>query len=275
MSALFLTVTLLVTTAVGFQTKEFSETVPFTAGDSLTIETYKGSIHVSTWDRSEVSIFARIAPPEGEPAGYAAEVVEATRVQVRRSNGRVSIKSDNSDVPSKRSGWLSRSRNLAFVHYEIKAPRNAQLNIEDYKSDIEIYDLVGDVDVETYKGTLKAADLDGEFRLDTYKGRADLSGIQGRVDIETYKGEIGLQALNILGDSRLETYKGSIELEVPADQGFDLVADLGKSAALRGNLVEALSRGNRRDKHFRGSINSGGPRLEITSHRGNIRLSRR
>ncbi len=89
MIAVFLTMALLATTsAMGFQSREFSETVPFASGDRLTIDTYKGSIHVSTWERSEISIFARISPPEGEDAGYAAEVVEATRVEVRRSNGR-------------------------------------------------------------------------------------------------------------------------------------------------------------------------------------------
>ncbi len=150
------------------------------------------------------------------------------------------------------------------------------MRIEDYKSDIEIYDVAGDIDVETYKGTLKAADLDGQLRLDTYKGKADLNGIRGRVDIETYKGEIALRAIDISGDSRLETYKGSIELEVSASQGFDLVADLGRRAALRGNLVGDVSRRRGQDnKSFRGGINNGGPRLEISSHRGDIRLSRR
>lgn len=272
--ALFcLLLTLLVIPALA-QSKEFSQTVPFSPGDRLSMDTYKGSIHITPWDRSEVSIFARIEPPENEDAGYAAEVVEATRVEVRRSGGRLTIHSDYSDVPYKHDAWWSRSRNLSFVHYEIQAPRNLDLRIDDYKSDIEVYDLSGEINLETYKGTIKASNLDGRLRLETYKGRGDLDGLTGRLDVETYKGEIALQAVEINGDSRLETYKGNIRLQVPERQGFELIADLGRRASLKGNLVESVSSRNSRDRaHFRGGINQGGPRLAVSSHKGDIRIS--
>ncbi len=271
--------------ALGFafavETKEFNQTVPFSAGETLRIKTFKGSIHLSAWDKSEVSVYARIAPPEGESADYAARVVEATKVEVRRSGSTLTIRSDYDDVPSKGSwgNWFGESKNLAFVHYDIKAPRNLKLDLEDYKSDIEIYGLAGDMDVETYKGGLKASDLEGRLRLDTYKGKAELTDLSGSLDVETYKGEVSIQSSRIDANSKLETYKGEITLSIPANQGLEIRGDLGRKATLVNEFaVEAESAGERRDrrkdKTVSLSVNGGGPRLSLSSYKGEIRIRR-
>ncbi len=265
--------------ALGFQEKEFSRTVPFDSGDTLNLKTYKGSIHLSVWDRSEVSIYAKITPPEGEDADYAARVVAATEVAVRRNAGAVSIESDYDKVPSRRgwaNGWFGDSKNLAFVHYDIKAPKNLKLNLDDYKSTIEIYGFTGRFDVETYKGELKASDLNGRFRLDTYKGHADLTGLAGSLDVETYKGEVSVQAVHIDGDSRLQTHKGSIALAIPANQGLEVDTDLGRKASFESDFpgVGEVERSSRSKDQRRRVINDGGPRLAVSTYKGDIRLRR-
>lgn len=267
------------TGAWGFQSKEFSKTVAFRAGDRLSIKTYKGSIHLSSWDQPEVSIYARIAPPEGESDEYAAAVVEATRVEVRRSGDTLRIRSDYDDVPTKKSWgkWFGESKNLAYVHYDVKAPRTLNLRVDDYKSDIEIYGFSGDFDIETYKGALTASDLDGRFRLETYKGRAEVSAVRGAVDVETFKGEVSIQAVAIENDSKLQTYKGTIVLSMPGNQGLDLRADLGRRGSLHSDFEVAAESGikkRRSSRRLESAVNEGGPRLEVSTNKGEIRLLR-
>ncbi len=263
--------------ALGFQQKEFNQTVPFNSGDTLNLKTFKGSIHLSVWDRPELSVYARITPPEGEDADYAARVVEATEVDVRRSGGGVSVESNYDKVPARHSWgrWFGESKNLAFVHYEIKAPKSLKLNLDDYKSDIEIYGFSGRFDVETYKGELKASDLTGRFRLETYKGRADVSGLSGSLDVDTFKGEVSLQAVHIDEDSRLQTYKGNIVLAIPANQGLEVDSDMGRRASFECDFANAaVEKSSRSKERSRRVVNSGGPRLSISSHKGEIRLKR-
>ncbi|MFQ5737686.1 MAG: DUF4097 family beta strand repeat-containing protein [Acidobacteriota bacterium] len=258
----------------GFQGKEFSQTVDFQPGDKITLKTFKGSILLSSWDRPEVSIFARITAPEGEDDDYAAAVVDATRIDVQQKSHSLVIRSDYDDVPSKGS-WFSNSKTLAYVHYEIRTPRQVDLRVDDFKSTIELYELSGRINLETYKGTLKANDLSGKIRLETFKGKAELSGLRGRLDVETFKGSVSLQAMEIDGTSKLETYKGNIELAIPETQGLSLRADLGRRASLTGDFGLDSARRDRRDStRFEGSINNGGPRLEVSSHKGDIRLKR-
>ncbi len=263
--------------AFGFQEKEFNQTVPFNSGDTLQLKTYKGSIHLSVWDRAEVSIYAKITPPEGENRDYAARVVEATEVDVRRSGGSLSIESNYDKVPTRRgwgNGWFGGSKNLSYVNYDIKAPKNLKLKLDDFKSTIEVYGFSGGFDIETYKGELKGSDLNGRLRLDTYKGRADLTGLSGSLDVVTYKGEVSIQAVRIDDDSRLKTHKGNIVLAIPANQGLEVNTEVGRRASFECDFAGAgqAERASGSKEQRRQVINDGGPRLSVSTYKGDIRL---
>lgn len=253
--------------------REFSKTVPFQAGESLTVKNYKGSIHVSSWDRAEVEVLARISPPEGEDPEYAASVVEATEIEVLQKGNRLTVRTNSDRVPSK-SRWLGDSKSLAYVHYEIRTPREVDLEIDDYKSDIEVYELSGDFDLESYKGKFKGADLQGEIVLETYKGTVDLTAVSGTVDLETYKGEITVQMLEIDGASKLNTYKGDIELNLGTSQGLTIQADPGKKGSIAGNLFGVVEKeGDHKSSKFVRQITDGGPTLKVSTYKGTIRLN--
>jgi hypothetical protein len=253
--------------------KEFSKTVPFNGGESLTVKTYKGSIHVSSWDRAEVEVLARISPPDGEDPEYAASVVEATEIEVLRKDNRLMVRTNSDRVPSK-SRWLGNSKNLAYVHYEIRTPREVDLKIDDYKSDIEVYELSGDFDLKSYKGRFKGTDLQGRLVLETYKGTVDLAAVSGTVDLETYKGEITVQMLEIDGPSKLNTYKGDIELRMSLSQGLTIQADPGRKGTITGNLVSVVEKeGDHESSKFIRQVNDGGPTVKVSTYKGTIRLN--
>ncbi|HSR68252.1 MAG TPA: DUF4097 family beta strand repeat-containing protein [Acidobacteriota bacterium] len=257
------------------QEKQFSETLPFTSGERLTVDAYKGTIHISSWDRQEVEVIATVEAPSDLDGEYARRIVDATEVRIRQTASGVSIKSDYDDVPSRREGWFwGSSKTLPYVHYQIRAPRSLNLKVDDYKSDIEIYGVEGRIDLETYKGRVEARDLVGELRLETYKGTVDLSGVRGGLDIETYKGRVIAEIDSIEADSRLNTYKGNITLVMNSEQGLDLDADLSRRADLHSDF-DLRTRGNISRKDFRSTINGGGPRLRVSSYKGDISLKRR
>ncbi|MFB3126427.1 MAG: DUF4097 domain-containing protein, partial [Candidatus Acidiferrales bacterium] len=188
------------------------------------------------------------------------------------------------------------SKTLPYVHYQIKAPRNLSIRLEDHKSDIDISGFDGDLDLDTHKGTVKLADLTGEIRLDTHKGRVEasglsgdirlnthrgrmrLAGLRGRVRVETHRGEISIDALEIDGSSRLETHRGHIVLSLPESQGFDVRGEIGRRADFDSDFDITLRTFGRRDRNrdrIEGTINGGGPEIYINTYRGEIRLRRR
>lgn len=272
--ALWTAVILLAPVTLAQLEKEFAETVDLSFGGTLTVDTYKGSIHLSSWDRPEVQVYARITPPEGESVDYQQQAVNAARVEVRSNGNQVIIRSNYDDVPS-RGGWFNNSRNLPFVHYEIVAPRDLDLKVDDYKSEIEIYEFSGNLSLETYKGKLLGENLSGNVRLETYKGTAEMYGIDGSLDIETYKGEVSLSAVRVSNDSRLDTYKGTIELQVPQGQAFQLVSDTGRRANIHVFGQAIREEDSRYRRPASQATNRGGPQLKVSSHKGDIVVTNR
>ena len=287
--------------AQGGSDKEFKQTVDLAAGGRLTLETFKGSIELTSWNQNKVEIVARIEPGDDVSSEYAQRSVEATEIEVRSDGRSLSIRSDYKDVPCREDGdwgwgFGNCSKTLPYVHYQIKAPRNLSIRLEDHKSDIDISGFDGDLDLDTHKGTVKLADLTSEIRLDTHKGRVEasglsgdirlnthrgrmrLAGLRGRVRVETHRGEISIDALEIDGSSRLETHRGHIVLSLPESQGFNVRGEIGRRADFDSDFDITLRAFGRRDRNrdrIEGTVNGGGPEIYINTYRGEIRLRRR
>lgn len=236
-------------------TKEFHQTVPLDRDGRVSLETFKGSVTVTTWDRPEVSIQARI-----EPDGFDSdqkEKVALTEVRVHGSGAALSIRSDYNRVYHRHLfgllGWHD-GGTLPLVRYTIQMPSSAQLQIEDHKSDIQVSNLKSHLRLSTYKGTARVTGLDGAARVDTYKGDV-------RVEFARYS-----QA------SRFETHKGEIEVRLPKDSRFDLDADSGRHGDIQSDFAMATHASRSRAARATGAVNGGGPQLRMTTYKGTLRV---
>jgi len=250
-SAFFLAANL----AQAADTKEVHKTVPLDKDGRVSVDTFKGSVDVKTWDRPEVQIDARIEPdPDGREQ---AEKVRLTEVRVAGSGAAVSIRSDYHAAEHLHFfGWLSGDDGtLPFVHYTIQMPASAKLEIEDHKSDIRVADLKSDLKLHTYKGTARVVGLDGAAR------------------VETYKGDVRVEFARYGHDSRFETYKGEVEVRLPKDSRFELDGHSGR----RGDIDSDFAMTTRATRHagsadVSGDVNGGGPRLKMTTYKGTLRI---
>ena len=91
-SMTLLSAVLAVSAAGGADFKEIHKTVPLDPGGRVSIETFKGSIDVTTWDRPEVDITARIEPDDS--GSDQEQRVRETEVRVTGSGQSVRIESD-------------------------------------------------------------------------------------------------------------------------------------------------------------------------------------
>ena len=258
--------------------KEFTRTVQLRSGGRLTFDTYKGTIHLEPWDREEVEIRARIVADGEVSDEYAEASVEATRVEVGGSGASVRVNSEYDDVPCEESYRLlgrifgGCSKTLPMIHYEVRAPRELRLRIDDHKSTIEFSGFSGEFMVESHKGIIDASDLTGEFTLNTHKGRARIVGLEGGFDIDTHRGEIEIEGLAITARSSIDTHRGTVTLTLIRPQGLSVRADLGRRADFQTDFPITLTA--RRDGRMEGDINGGGPVLRIESHRGQIYIKK-
>lgn len=240
------------------ESREVNKTVPLAKDGQVSIDTYKGSINVDTWDRAEVSINARI---ESDGWGrYEDEKVRDTDIRIDASPTSVSIETDYKKLERRHSSFWDifdgEFGNRPSVHYTIKMPATAKLRIKDYKS-------------ETTVNNLKA-----DMVLNTYKGDVDIRSLSGGLDLETYKGECKVDFVAMSSESRFETYKGEIRISFSSKAGFTLDADVGRHGDFHSDFEFASSTSNRknRDSWYTGDVNGGGPKLRIRTDKGEFRL---
>lgn len=235
--------------------REFHRTLPLAADGRVAISTYKGSIQVSCWDRPQVEVSARIEPDGSD--SDADRRVEQTEVAIDAAAGSIRIRSNYDGIRNHHFLGLFGFSNgaLPFVHYTVRMPATARLDIDDYKSDTRIAGLRADLKVHTYKGQVDVERLDGAARIDTYKGEI-------RVGFSRYS-----------RPSRFETYKGSVDVRLPRDSRFSLDADGGRRGGVASDFAVASRRSGRLGgESARGDVNGGGPVLRFETSRGSLRL---
>ncbi len=241
------------------ESREISKNLPLETKGELSIDTYKGSITITTWDKSEVAIQAKIEADDAFDSDNAAEKVRDTEVLVEGNGSRVSVKTDYDRIRHRGRGFWSFFDgdwgSLPSVHYTIQMPSTARLTIKDYKSRTSV------------------RDLRSMLELNTYKGDAQIDGLDGSINVETYKGEVRVGFKSMRERSRCETYKGSIILTLPKSAGFNLDTDLGHRTDFSSDFDVDFGRQHRRSNlTFTGPVNGGGAQLVLRSSKGDIRL---
>jgi hypothetical protein len=250
-------------TSFSQSSREINKVIPLKSDGHLFIDTYKGSITITTHEKPQVELNVKIESDDTDSRD-AERDVEETEIEITDRDNELILRTDYKNIEHHHNhsfwDWIAdpseSSYALPLVHYTVKMPRTASLRIKDYKSDSRIEDVKSNV------------------RFYTYKGDVEIEKLDGRIDLETYKSKVRISFIKFAGDSRFETYKGNIRLEIPEKNGFELQTDFGKRVNFITDFdVEAVDRDRKHHSYdYRGKINGGGPSLELSSNKGDIHL---
>jgi hypothetical protein len=254
--------------AVG-QTREFRQSVPFQAGGELVFDTDKGSVTLTSWDRPEIAVYARIEPDKGEDADYGRRVVEAARIDITGGGQRLSIRSNFDNVPEKGGRW--NHRQLPHIHYQIQAPRSLTLRLTADRSRVNLQSFTGRIHLQTDRSPLEARDLSGDVHIRVDRGEIRLDAVRGSLNLNTDRTNSRIAGFAIEGDSRLDISRGKVEISVPAAQRLSVSARTGRRNTFNSEFPLAARAVNDR---IEGPINGGGPRLSVDGDRSEVRLRR-
>ncbi len=236
------------------------------AGGEVTVETTNGSIHVETWDGDEVRVVAR-KKARGDDAAEAREILQQIEVQIEERGGSVKI---SAEIP--RSGWFE--GNSATVSFEITMPSDAELDASSQNGSIEVRELGAGARLETQNGSITARGVGGRLEAESNNGSIKAYDVRGAVQAETTNGSIKAEITSTdLGDDvRLATTNGSIELRLDAGVSASV------TARTRNGSVSSDFEGGVQDRRRRTldlDLGGGGPRVELKSSNGSIRLRER
>ena len=271
------------------QERTFRQTMEFQAGSRLAIETDRGSVRLTSWDRPSAEIVARIEPPSGVDDDYAREAVDGTAIEVRGNRRSVRIRTDYRGVP--RRGGLFGNRRLPRVHYEIRVPRELDLDLEVDRaattlegfegrllldldrSDLELRDVGGVLTLQFDRGRFQASGLAGSIAIGLDRAReVVLDGVRGDLRLDADRSDVVLRDLAVEGDSAVEMDRGDLDVELAAAGGVTVDVSTTRRSGFSSDLPATFeSRGG----DFRGDVNGGGPVLSIEADRGAVRVRMR
>ncbi len=262
-----LTIALLISTSAAWAdvTEEdtFEQTVALAQSGQVEIETTNGSIRVETWDRSEVRVVAR-KKGRGDNASEAREMLEQIEIEVQELGGKVRV---TAKLP--RSGWFDNGS--ASVSFQLTVPAEAEVEATSSNGSIEVRGLGGRARLETDNGSIKADGVHGSLSAHSDNGTIKALDVHGAIEAETTNGAINAEiaTADLAEDVSLETTNGSIELRLDAG-----VAASVHGRTRNGSVSTDFPGGtqDRRKKTLDLDINGGGPRIELESSNGSIRV---
>lgn len=239
--------------AAGAATLEetIDQTRAFAPGNRLAVANTNGGIEVSTWDREEVRIEAR-KKVRGHDDESARKAFEELKIVIDESTGGVTIDTDYPSTTATR--WWSRKDISMSVHYRIKLPATADLDLETVN---------GKIDVHGVHGTLELGTTNGAISVREAGGRVSANTTNGGIEVE-------LQQIATGSDMRFKTTNGGITLTLPQEIRANLVARTtngGIQTDFPLTVQGSLSR-----NRLEGEINGGGGQIDLRTTNGGIRI---
>ena len=166
------------------ETEEVDRTVPLQPGGSLRLKNFSGDIKITGAEAAEVTIHA---------------VRRATRSRLDRI--KLSIESSGSEVvinANDRPEQDEDGDNVVETTFEIRVPRQTN------------------VDVTSFSSGITVSDVDGRHRVNNFSGDVHLLNVSGPLRAKTFSGDVELQVPGAEGaDLRFSTFSGDIDTDLP------------------------------------------------------------
>jgi Toastrack DUF4097 len=141
------------------------------------------------------------------------------------------------------------------VKYFLKVPQGLRVAPHTSNGTITLTRLTNDIDASTTNGGIHGEELTGSVAASTTNGGIALT-IKGL-------GKAGVRA---------ETTNGGVAVELPADAGADVAVQVTNGGIGLDNL-RLETTGDQSRRHVEGRLNGGGPRVELSTTNGGIRLT--
>lgn len=264
-------------------------------GGKLSMENTNGSIEIMGWEKETIDISGtkyastedfmkglkidvvasddnvriRTIPPSGHRGNWGARYVirvpfRADLERITSSNG--AIKLDNVEGPAR-----LRTSNGAVRIFRVKG----NIEVETSNGGVEVTEHSGSLIARTSNGGIRADAVQGDFQAITSNG-----GINARfsdpqpgktIRLESSNGSVNL-VMDAIRDNniRIATSNSSITLKLPASAKGQLKAHTSNSNVQTD--FDVMARGQMTKTHVEGTINGGGPLIDLSTSNGSIRV---
>lgn len=296
-------VVLIVVFLTGCDPADFAPSDRFTADfhytlkppDRLSVEDSNGEIEIAGWDEPTIEV-------TGVRFGPTQEALDSVKIDIHESSAFTEIRATHPNgfhgspgarflihAPRKTvTDRIVSSNGLVRVH-----DMTANTRVHTSNGAVRVENVRGDVDATTSNGSINLDTVSGQLSLRTSNGHIEGQELTGACEAETSNGPVTLRfkaapegAVRVHTSNgavemtmakapkegiRVQTSTGSIQMELPGDTSARVNAEASQSNVSSDFEISGSSE-NRDKKHLEGSIGTGGPLIELTTHNGGIHI---
>lgn len=243
-------------------TRTITRTVDLDPEGEVEVLTRTGGIEVSAWDRASAELEVRVEGEEADP-------VQNLGIEIDDGQDQLTIATENADSDGPGFwdliGFGSTDGPATYVSLQI--PSTATLSVTTKDATVEVTGLKTEVSVQGTASSVKLRNLEGEIQVGTSSGSITGENLQGQFRAGTFSGTVQLRASTAPPETQIGSFSGDAEIILPADAGFDLVADVSWGG-------EIVSDFDLPDGYTETpvSVGGGGPQITFGSFSGDLTL---
>jgi len=176
------------------------------------------------------------------------------------------------------TGWVSdmaRQRLPVEVHYEVSVPRECNVQLKTVTGELLITGIKGEIETSLVTGHTAAVDVVGKLEGNVVTGELEIENGAGVIEASVITGKVSITLARDGEFNGLDcsVINGDILVRVPPElKAFDCdIKSVNGQVKLDTDLMSGVMK---RGSGWKGSINGGGPKLDIKAINGSIRVER-
>lgn len=232
------------------ETAEWRKSYELRPGGKLEISNVNGKIDVQPSSGNTVEVIA-LKTGKGTSPEAARQALERIEIQETVSPSSVRL------ITKMQQGSGLFGGGGLEVQYTVRVPSGAEVKLSTVNGGIELTGLDGQVTAETTNGGIKARDVSGSI---------DASTTNGGVEVELSQVPEG--------GVRLGCTNGGIVLRLPSSARATISARI-TNGGIDTSGIQLSQTGESSKRRLDGTLNGGGPRIELEGTNGGIRISGR
>lgn len=182
------------------ETEQFDRTISFHSGGRLKLKNFSGHVTITAADGSNVVIHAvRHATRER---------LDHIQIDVAVDASEVTIEANKRD-----RNWEDRNNNVVETDFDIQVPRQTELDVNAFSSEVRIKDVVGRQKLHTFSGEIHVTGANGAMDAETFSGDIDVAftDVNGQLDFDSFSGRLASdRPISMHTSSRRSRIRGAV-----------------------------------------------------------------
>lgn len=186
--------------AAAQETERVDKTVPIQPGGRVVLKTFSGSVNITAGGGGQVVVHA--------VRRGSRDRLDHVKLDVEARGNEVYIDANKRDPD-----WEDHNNNVVETAFEIEVPRDAELDVNSFSSDVHVIGVGGREKVKAFSGDLDIEGARGPLEAETFSGRINVTldpAAGGRVDFDTFSGNLRASVPLTLESTSKRSVRGQI-----------------------------------------------------------------